>query len=427
MHRVRIAVIGAGWIGREHVGLIVAHPGATLAAIADVTPEVEALALDRGLAFYPDYVSMLDEVKPDGAIVALPNELHLDAGLACVSRGIPVLIEKPVAHTVAAALALADAGEASGVPVLVGHHRRHSPDMREARRAIRDGELGEIVAVNGMCLVSKHDAYFEADWRRRPGGGPLLINAIHDIDCFRFLCGEIETVQAIASSHARGLAVEDTVAVTMRFESGALGTYLLSDAVPSPYFWDTASGQALYFPDQPEPVDSYVIGGRRGTLAIPASTSGPTSPVATGAIRSRPLDSRSRHRAATRTSSTTSSAVIRGEQEPVVTARDATTTLAVTLAIERAAAEGRPFALPSCSRARRWPSRRAHAGAARLPGARSAGPALRRRRGGLRLGDPPAGAAVPGARTTRSRPTAPRCGRRWRERATRAWASSRSS
>ena len=77
-------------------------------------------------------------------------------------------------------------------------------------------------------------------------------------------------MQAIASSHARGLDVEDTVAVTMRFESGALGTYLLSDAVPSPYFWDTASGQALYFPGQPEPVDSYVIGGRSGSLAIPS-------------------------------------------------------------------------------------------------------------------------------------------------------------
>ena len=341
MHRVRIALMGAGWIGREHLGLVAAHPDATLAAIADVTPEAEALALEQGAAFFADYGRMLDEVKPDGAIVALPNELHLEAGLACIERGIPVLVEKPVAHTVAAALALVDAGEASGVPVLVGHHRRHSPDMREARRVIRDGELGEIVAVNGMCLVRKHDAYFEADWRRQPGGGPLLINAIHDIDCFRFLCGEIETVQAIASSHARGLEVEDAVAVTMSFESGALGTYLLSDAVPSPYFWDTASGQALYFPGQPEPVDSYVIGGRSGSLAIPSLHLWAHAP---GGDWRDPITST---RLAIETSRCYANqldnfvAVISGEQEPVVTARDATMTLAVTLAIERAAAEGR--------------------------------------------------------------------------------------
>jgi predicted dehydrogenase len=338
--QVRIALMGAGWIGREHAGLIAAHPEAALAAVADVSAGAEELAAEHGAAFSADYECVLDEAAPDGAIVALPNELHLAAGLACIERGIPVLVEKPVAHTVAAAVELADAAEASGVPVLVGHQRRHSPDMGEARRAIRDGELGEIVAVNGMCLVSKHDSYFEAQWRRRPGGGPLLINAVHDIDCFRFLCGEIETVQAIASSDARRLDVEDTVAVSLRFESGALGTFLLSDAVPSPYFWDTASGQALYFPGQPE--DSYVIGGRRGSLAIPSLDLWAHAP---GGDWRDPI---TRRRLAVESSRCYANqlehfvAVIRGEQEPFVTARDATMTLAVTLAIDESAARGRP-------------------------------------------------------------------------------------
>lgn len=340
MAPLRIALVGAGLIGREHVRLVDAHPDATLVAIADVAPEAEALAAAHGAAFFTDYERMLDELRPDGAIVALPNELHLEAGLACVRRRLPVLVEKPVAHTVAAALALRDAAEAGGVPVLVGHHRRHSPDLREARRAIGDGELGEVVAVHGLCLVRKHDSYFEAEWRRRPGGGPLLINAIHDVDCLRFLCGEIETVQAIASSRTRGLDVEDTVAASLRFESGALGTFLLSDAVPSPYFWDTASGQALYFPAQPG--DSYVIGGRLGTLAVPsldlwAHTPGgdwrdPITARRLAVDASRCYENQLDHFVG----------VIRGEQEPVVTARDATMTLAATLAMGRAAAEGRP-------------------------------------------------------------------------------------
>jgi predicted dehydrogenase len=337
---VRIALMGAGWIGREHLELVAAHPDATLAAVADVSAEAEALATGRGAAYYRDVEQMLDEVAPDGAIVALPNELHLAAGLACIERGIPVLVEKPIAPDLASATALVEAAEASGVPVLVGHHRRHSPDMQAARRAIRRGDLGEILAVNGMCLVRKHDSYFEAEWRRQPGGGPLLINAIHDIDCFRFLCGEIEAVQAIASHHARGLEVEDTVAASLRFESGALGTFLLSDAVPSPYFWDIASGQALYFPAGGGE-DSYVVGGRKGTLTVPSLDLWAHEP---GGDWRDPIS-------ATRLAVDASRCyanqldnlvgVVRGEQDPVVTARDATMTLAVTLAIDRAAAEGR--------------------------------------------------------------------------------------
>ena len=339
MTPVRIALMGVGLIGREHVKLVESNRGTTLAAIVDIAPEAEAYARQRGVAFYPHYERMLDEVQPDGAIVALPNTLHLQAGLACIRRRIPVLVEKPIAATVASALALVTAAEASGVPILVGHHRRHSPDMREARAAIVRGDLGEIVAVNGLCLVRKHDSYFEAEWRRRPGGGPLLINAIHDIDCLRFLCGEIESVQAIASSQARGFDVEDTAAVLLRFENGALGTFLLSDAVPSPYFWDTASGQALYFPGRPG--DSYVIGGRRGSLAVPSldlwehdaggDWRDPITP------RRLPVDPSSCYV----NQLDNFVAVIRGAAEPVVTGRDATITLAVTLAIDRAAAEGR--------------------------------------------------------------------------------------
>ena len=66
---------------------------------------------------------MLDVIKPDGAIIALPNALHVEAALACIERGIPSLVEKPLADTLEAALHLTEAAERSGVPVLVGHQR----------------------------------------------------------------------------------------------------------------------------------------------------------------------------------------------------------------------------------------------------------------------------------------------------------------
>lgn len=339
MAPVRVALLGAGIIGREHVTLIRNHPQTELAGIADMSAEAKALAAEIGVPIFSDYRTMLDEVRPDGAVIALPNQLHLEAGLACVERRIPMLVEKPIADSVAAARRLVEAGEKAGVPMMVGHHRRHSPDIREARRAIQEGLLGEIVAVSGVCYFKKHDSYFDAEWRRQPGGGPLLINLIHDIDCFRFLCGDIESVQAIASNKVRQFAVEDTAAVAMSFESGALGTFMLSDCVPSPYVWDVGSGQALYFPSQPE--DSYYIGGRNASLAVPTLDLWRHE---NGGDWRDPLV---RHHLSTDRSSCYVNqlgnfiAMVRGEAEPVVTGRDGMMTLATTLAVGRAASERR--------------------------------------------------------------------------------------
>lgn len=173
MTEVRIALMGAGLIGREHAALVAAHPGASLAAIADPVPAASDLASRLGVPHFEDYERMLEDVAPDGVIVALPNTLHVEAGLACIERRIPVLIEKPSADTVPSAMRLVEAGEEGGVSVLVGHHRRHGSDIREAKRAISSGELGQIVAINGVAAVAKHDTYFDVDWRRSPGGSPL--------------------------------------------------------------------------------------------------------------------------------------------------------------------------------------------------------------------------------------------------------------
>ncbi|APW40672.1 hypothetical protein RD110_13075 [Rhodoferax koreense] len=338
---LRIGLLGAGLIGREHATLVLKHPGTVLVALADPSPEAVGYAASLGVPHYASYLEMLDKEALDAVIVALPNALHVEAGLACVERQLPMLMEKPIAENVAAAMRLVDAAEAAGVPMLVGHHRRHSPDIREARRAVQAGELGDIVAVNGMWLVKKQDRYFDAAWRRQPGGGPMLINLIHDIDCLRYMCGDIESVQAIASSQARGFAVEDTAAVIFRFTSGALGTFMMSDVVPSPFTYDVTSGQALYFHHEPE--NCYYIGGRKGTLALPMMHLWGHE-TADGDWRDRTVR---RGLQPVFSSAYVNQlenfiAVARREAEPVVPGRDAMQTLAVTLAVDRAAREGRP-------------------------------------------------------------------------------------
>lgn len=268
MKRLQIGLAGAGLIGAEHARFITESNACDLAGVADPTARGASIASNAEVPHFPDLESLIGSVAVDAVIVAVPTALHEDVALACIERNLPVLIEKPIADTVAAAARIAHASEAAGVPVLVGHHRRHSPDFQNARRLVSAGKLGDMVAANGMWMARKPDTYFETEWRRQPGGGPILINLIHEIDCLRFVMGDVLSVQAFIANEARGLAVEDTAAIALRFSSGALATFIVTDAVPSPWFWDAASGQGAYFPYQHG--DSYFFGGTAASLALPS-------------------------------------------------------------------------------------------------------------------------------------------------------------
>src|SRR3712207_5146735 len=154
-----------------------------------------------------------------------------------------------------------------GVPVLVAPHRRHNPIMRKAAEIIAGGGIGRVVAVHGQWLSHKPKDYFNVTWRRDAGGGPVLINAIHDIDCLRMLCGDVDTVTAMTSSGTRRFEVEDTAAALLAFESGALGTFLVSDTVSAPWSWEWGSGENPNRPTEPE--NCYIVAGPKGSLAVP--------------------------------------------------------------------------------------------------------------------------------------------------------------
>ena len=129
----RIAVIGAGLIGRKHLGILRDDPAFTVAGIADPSPEAAAYARENGFPHFTDTNALLDTTKPDGVIVANPNAMHRATALACIARGIPAIVEKPIADTIPDALAIVEAAEKAKVPVLTGHHRRHNPIMQAAR------------------------------------------------------------------------------------------------------------------------------------------------------------------------------------------------------------------------------------------------------------------------------------------------------
>lgn len=339
---LRIAVAGAGTIGRAHIGLIGASAECCLAAIVDPAPAAASLAAQAAVPRYRTLAEMLAADKPDGVIIATPNHLHVEHALACIAAKVAVLVEKPMAQTVDDADRLCKAVEASEARVLIGHHRAHSPILSTARELLLQGRLGKLVAVTGAALFCKPERYFsDAPWRRQLGGGPILINLIHEIGNLRSLCGDIVAVQGFASSATRGFEVEDTAAITLRFENGALGTFLVSDTAASACSWEQTSGENQDYASCDDE-DCYLLAGTLGSLAIPTmrlrsyadpqkrSWFEPFLTSTTAVERQDPLALQLAHFCS----------MARGEVAPLVSSRDGLQNLRVVEAIARAIRSG---------------------------------------------------------------------------------------
>lgn len=349
MNKTRIAVAGAGYIGQAHMAVAQASPACTLSAIVDPSPAAAAVAAQAGVPLYASIDELLARDRPDGLVLATPNQLHVPQALQCIDAKLPILLEKPIATSVAEGEQLLERVEETGARVLVGHHRAHSPIMAKARQVVESGQLGRLVSVMGSATFLKPDHYFaDAPWRREIGGGPILLNMIHEVHNLRMLCGEIVAVQAFASQAARGFPVEDTVAINLRFASGALGSFMLSDTAACPRSWEQTSQENKAYPSYADE-DCYVIAGTNGSLSVPTMRL-KTYPRpedrswwkefevgVVGLVRDDPLKHQIAH----------FGAVVRGEAAPLVSARDGLQNLRVTEAIAEAARSGQVVQLAS--------------------------------------------------------------------------------
>ncbi len=343
MTPIRIAVAGAGYIGQAHIGVALNSPSCVLSAIVDPSPAAVALAAQAGVPLFNSIEDLLANNRPDGLVLATPNQLHVPQALQCIDAGLPILLEKPIATSVEEGQQLARVVEATGAKVLIGHHRAHSPIMAKAREVLDSGKLGKLVAVMGSATFYKPDQYYaDAPWRRELGAGPILLNMIHEVHSLRMLCGEIVAVQAFASNATRGFTVEDTVAINLRFASGVLGTFLLSDTAACARSWEQTSQENKAYPSY-EDEDCYVITGTNGSLSVPTMRL-KTYPRpedrswwkafevgVVGMVRDDPLMHQMEH----------FGQVVCGEASPLVSAQDGLLNLRVTDAIVEAARTGR--------------------------------------------------------------------------------------
>jgi predicted dehydrogenase len=273
---LRIAVIGgSGLIGKRHCQHVSSNPSTTLVAIVDPSPSARETATLHSTTLYPSLAALLASPdRPDAAIVCTPNHTHVPLSAQLAEAGIHILCEKPISTDVETGARLIAIARQHNVRLLIGHHRCFNPYMLTTKHLLSTGAIGAITAVSGLWTVLKPASYFAEfqAWRGKKGsgGGPVLLNFIHDIDLMHYLFGPVTRIHVEKTLSRRPQdadSAEEGAAITMRFASGVVGTFILSDNVASPHSFEGGTGENPVLPKTG--VDVYRIFGTKGTLSVP--------------------------------------------------------------------------------------------------------------------------------------------------------------
>ncbi|HEY2824913.1 MAG TPA: Gfo/Idh/MocA family oxidoreductase [Gemmatimonadales bacterium] len=219
MKRLRVAVIGAGSWGRNHVRTVASLAEAELVAVCDVD-EGRRTALQRQ---YPAALitGSADEAigAAEAVVVATPAVSHAALALAAIRKGLPVLVEKPFALSVQDAESMQSAAAKAGVPVLVGHLLLFHPAVERLRDMVRSGELGDLYYMYGQRVNLG---------QVRPDENALWSFGPHDVSVALYVLGE-EPVRVVAYGRSYlQPKIEDVVFLVMEFKSGALAHVQMS-------------------------------------------------------------------------------------------------------------------------------------------------------------------------------------------------------
>jgi UDP-N-acetyl-2-amino-2-deoxyglucuronate dehydrogenase len=228
--RVGVGILGAGMIARLYRLAVeaCADLGAHLVGVGHPNPARDAAIAAEFGAPRLDPEALLAHPEVDIVCVCTPSGRHAAEAIAAARAGKHVLVEKPMALSLADADAMIAAAEGAGVRLGVALQRRAEPHFQQLQAAVAAGELGELTL--GMVSMPYYRAqayYDQAAWRgtwAQDGGGVLMNQGIHLIDLLLWLMGDPVEVQARAATLQRAVEVEDTLAATLRFAGGALAT-----------------------------------------------------------------------------------------------------------------------------------------------------------------------------------------------------------
>ena len=261
---MKILVAGAGLFGREHMALLVGQ-GVAIAAADPVPALADRARDDFGALVGPDAIALMDSFRPDGIIIAAPAAAHLPLAGAGLARGIPVLVEKPVALSSAEAGRIGQLAAASGTFALPGHVLRFSAQHQALAQAVQGGTIGRVLSVTSR-------RYRDAAHALRYGDiDPVLMTMIHDIDLALWISGN--RAASARADRVTGRDGRSATHATLRDTGGGL--------------WHLVS--AWTYPGEDAPPDRIEVLGEDGSLELVVG-SGMTSSAAGRVFDSDPAE-----------------------------------------------------------------------------------------------------------------------------------------
>ena len=237
---LKAAVIGAGIMGSHHARLCNDLDKAGLQAVADSDPKAaEAVSRRHKVPAFSDYREMLDEIRPDFVIVAVPTSLHYPVAKEVIQRKIPVLVEKPISTNVKDARALVECARSAGVKLAVGHLERFNPAVAEVKDRLIHGQLGRIFEVHARRLSPFPPRIIDM--------GVTVDLATHDIDVMRYLLGS-EAARVFAETERKAAVDhEDLLSGLIRFKNGVIGVLNVNWLTPTKIRQLTITGERGMF------------------------------------------------------------------------------------------------------------------------------------------------------------------------------------
>ncbi|MGZ5761652.1 MAG: Gfo/Idh/MocA family protein [Caldimonas sp.] len=226
---IRIALIGCGRIAKRHADLLGTGQieGARLAAVCDVQASRSAeFGARYDVPSFTSIEAMLAAPNIDAVAVLTPSGMHAEHAIRVARARRHVIVEKPMALTLADAAAMIDAADAARVSLFVVKQNRFNVPVVKAREALEAGRFGKLVLGTVRVRWCREQAYYAHDsWRGTwaQDGGVLANQASHHVDMLGWFMGEVESVHARAVTALVDIEAEDTAVATLKFRSGALG------------------------------------------------------------------------------------------------------------------------------------------------------------------------------------------------------------
>lgn len=231
---MKYALIGCGRIAVNHIKAV-SNNGLELVAVCDIDPAKFDIMFEKancgefsGAERCADYVAMLD-AHPEIELVGIATESgkHAEIALECISRGINVIIEKPMAMSMEDADKIIAMAEEKGVKVAACHQNRFNLAIQKLRGAVEQGRFGKLSHGSINVRWNRGRSYYEqAPWRgtwEQDGGGALMNQGVHGIDLILWMLGdEVSTLYGRAETLARDIPVEDTAAAVLNMKHGGI-------------------------------------------------------------------------------------------------------------------------------------------------------------------------------------------------------------